>query len=51
MIKGSSPTDGGHLLLDEEERIELIKSSPIAEKYIKQYSGSREYINNIKRYC
>lgn len=51
MIKGSSPTDGGHLLLDEEERIELIKSNPISEKYIKQYSGSREYINNIKRYC
>lgn len=51
MIKGSSPTDGGHLILDEEEKRSLIQSNPISEKYIKQYSGSREYINNIKRYC
>lgn len=51
MIKGSSPTDGGHLILDEEEKLRFINSNPICKKYIKQYTGSREYINNIKRYC
>lgn len=51
MTKGSSPTDGGYLLLDENEMEILIQSNPISEKYIKRYAGSREYINNIKRYC
>lgn len=51
MTKGSSPTDGGYLLLDENEKEKLIQLNPISEKYIKRYAGSKEYINDIKRYC
>lgn len=51
MTKGSSPTDGGHLILDENEKNDLVNESPIYNKYIRKYTGSREYINNINRYC
>ncbi len=51
MSKGSQPTDGGNLILSEEERNNLIAKYPQTEAYIKQYIGSDEYINNRKRYC
>lgn len=51
MEKGNMPYDGGHLLLDEEEKNELVKKEPKAAKYIKRIIGSREFINNINRYC
>ena len=51
MTKGSSPTDGGFFLLNENERTELIKINPQAEYLIKKYVGSFEFINNIPRYC
>jgi len=51
MIKGSSPTDGGHLILENDEKADFLKKEPKAEKYIKPYVGSREFINNISRWC
>jgi len=51
MNKGSQPTDGGHLILSEEEKFELQLKCPNAMKYIKQYMGAEEFINNKKRYC
>ena len=48
---GSIPRDGGNLLLTEEEKTALLKSNPIAEKLIRPYMGSREFIRNIPRYC
>ena len=51
MISGNRPADGGHLILDEEERIELIKKEPDAKKYIKRFMMGYEFINNVPRYC
>ncbi|MCD4772005.1 MAG: hypothetical protein K8R41_01330, partial [Bacteroidales bacterium] len=51
MVKGSSPTDGGHLILDDDEKKEFLKREPKARKFIKPYVGSREFINNIHRWC
>jgi hypothetical protein len=51
MVYGSKPTDGGNLIFNEEERNEFLKSEPKAGPYIRQFIGSQEYINNIKRYC
>ena len=51
MIVGSCPTDGGNLILTVEERAELLKKYPAAEKFIRQYMGSEEFINGKKRYC
>ncbi|MBQ7740597.1 MAG: class I SAM-dependent DNA methyltransferase [Eubacterium sp.] len=51
MIKGSQPTDGGYLLLNEEERNNLIADYPLLDKYIKRYMGAQDLINNNVRYC
>lgn len=51
MTKGSQPTDGGFLVLNDKERAELINNYPQLEQYIKPYIGGREWINNIERYC
>lgn len=51
MVKGSTCADGNHLSLTQEDRDELLRQSPEAKRFIKNYSGSREYINGIKRYC
>ncbi|MBQ9496992.1 MAG: hypothetical protein IJR52_05375 [Selenomonadaceae bacterium] len=51
MRKGSQPTDDGNFLLTSEERAELIKKNPRAEKWIRPCLGSREFIQGIQRYC
>jgi len=51
MIKGSSPTDGGNLILSEIEKNQMIEKYPEVEKFIKRFVGSDEFINNTKRYC
>ena len=51
MIKGSSPVDGGNLLLSEEERDDLIKESTNSKVFIRQFLGAKEFIHNTNRYC
>lgn len=51
MVYGNKPTDNGFLFLTEEEKIKLIKAQPNAEKFIKEFQGAEEFINNKKRYC
>lgn len=51
MIKGSQPTDGGALLMTEEERNDMLKMYPQLQEYIRQYMGADDLINGITRYC
>ncbi|SHF77081.1 Type II restriction/modification system, DNA methylase subunit YeeA [Salegentibacter echinorum] len=51
MIKGSSPGDNGNLLLDQDEKNEIISKYPEAEKFIKKYIGASEFIKGTSRYC
>ncbi|MET3978127.1 hypothetical protein ABIB62_000694 [Mucilaginibacter sp. UYP25] len=51
MFKGSQPTDGGYLILSENEKIEFIKKEPPAESWMKPYIGGEELINGKLRYC
>ncbi|OYW85429.1 SAM-dependent methyltransferase, partial [Candidatus Saccharibacteria bacterium 32-49-10] len=51
LTKGNQPTDGGHLILSDEEKAELIASEPLAEKYVKKLIGAREFIQNTSRWC
>ncbi|WP_028304601.1 type IIL restriction-modification enzyme MmeI [Oceanospirillum maris] len=48
---GNMPMDGGHLLLNQDERDTLISLYPQLEVWIKQLVGAREFLNNIPRYC
>ena len=51
MVYGSKPTDGGHLLIDKEERNVVLSREPNITQYIKRIYGATEYINNKERYC
>ncbi|MFI5201187.1 MAG: DNA methyltransferase [Candidatus Kapaibacterium sp.] len=48
---GSKPSDGGHLILDSNEKAILLKQEPSARRWIKKYVGSDEFINAIPRWC
>ena len=51
MSKGSQPTDGGNLIIKDEEYEEFIEKEPLAKKYIRPYIGAEEFINGKRRYC
>ena len=51
MIKGSSPSDGGNLLLSETEAKEIISKYPKANHLIKKYLGADEFLYDKLRYC
>jgi len=51
MSFGNMPLDGGHLLLSNQEKIELILKEPNAEKWLKRVYGGDEFLNNKKRWC
>lgn len=48
---GSMPNDKGYLLLDQDERNNLINENSNASKYIKEFSGGAEFVRGIKKYC
>ena len=51
MVYGSEPREGGDLILSEEERTELLEESPFAEKWVKRFVGSEDFLNDKIRYC
>ena len=51
MSKGSQPTDGGNLILSQEEKDELVLKEPISEKWIHRFMMGSDYIRNDYRYC
>jgi len=51
MLSGNRPSDGGFLILSEEEKTELLTKEPIAERYIKKFMMGYEFINRVPRYC
>ena len=48
---GSMPRDGGGFIFTDDEKEMLIKSEPLAEKWIRPYIGSYEFINRKSRWC
>ena len=46
--KGNQPTDGGYLIVEDEDYETFVKKEPNAKKYIKKLIGAKEYINNLK---
>ncbi|MBD2442742.1 class I SAM-dependent DNA methyltransferase [Dolichospermum sp. FACHB-1091] len=51
MLKGSQPTDGGNLLMTEEEKVEYVIQEPSGEKFIKLFISADEFLNGKKRWC
>ncbi len=51
MIYGSEPREGGYLLLSEEEKSDLLRETPAAERYIRRFVSAEDYLNDKTRYC
>jgi len=51
LIKGSQPTDGGHLILTEGEKVDLLRREPMAANWVRPYVGGKELINGDARWC
>ena len=51
VVKGSSPVDGGNLLLSDEEKKDLLSKEPSAIKYVRRFYGAKEYLHNQDRWC
>ena len=52
MTKGNQPSDGGNLILSEEERNKLLKDDKSVAICVKRYIGAKDFINNNEvRYC
>lgn len=51
MVFGSMPNDGGHLLLNSEEKDSLLMMEPKAAQFIKRFLGAQEFIQAKERWC
>lgn len=51
LLNGGKPTEGGFLILSEEEKDELLASEPQAEVFIRPYMMGKDFINRKPRYC
>lgn len=51
MVRGSQPSDDGHLILDSEDRQRLIEADDRCEGFIKRYCGASDYIQGRERFC
>ncbi len=51
LIKGSQPTDGGHLILSDAEANALREAEPGAKPWLKRYVGGEELLNGGVRWC
>lgn len=51
MNKGSQPTDGGGLLLTEEDAKNIKRQHPNSKNFIRRFVGSHDFLNGEKRYC
>ena len=47
---GTKPVDGGHYILDRDQRAELLEREPGAAHLIHPFLGGREHINGRKRW-
>ena len=51
MQTGSVPNDGGNLILTPDEVRQLIGIYPSAEKFIRPFYGSDDFIQSARRFC
>lgn len=51
MSFGNMPLDGGHLLLSDDEKNDLVLKEPLSLKWLKRVFGGDEFLNNKVRWC
>ncbi|MDR1145224.1 MAG: hypothetical protein LBK71_03700, partial [Verrucomicrobiales bacterium] len=51
IIYGNKPADGGHLIIEENERAQFIKDNPSAAPYVRPMVSAEEFLHGQRRYC
>lgn len=51
MSSGGKPVEGGFLIFTDKERKEFISKEPLADRFMKRFVGSDDYINGKQRWC
>lgn len=51
MDYGNKPSDGGNLILNREEVLEIVGRYPEAQPFIRKFVGSREFASSSNRFC
>ena len=51
VVYGIKPADNGYLILDDQEKTEMVKKDPDAEKWIRPFITAREYLHGKNRWC
>ncbi|MFL0287885.1 class I SAM-dependent DNA methyltransferase [Mycobacterium sp. SMC-21] len=49
-VRGSQPTDGGHLLVSPDEYDNVVVDA-VAAKYLRRFVGARELVHDLPRWC
>ena len=50
MEMGSKAIDGGHYILDDQQREEFLEKEPQAKEFIRPFVGAREFLNGESRW-
>lgn len=50
LLSGSQPIDDGNYVFDDEQRAQFVKETPEAERFLRPYVGSREFLNGEQRW-
>ncbi len=51
IVKGSSPVDGGNLIIEAEDYSAFVESEPEAKQFVRRFLGAREFLHGLPRYC
>jgi MmeI, DNA-methyltransferase domain/MmeI, target recognition domain/MmeI, N-terminal domain/MmeI, C-terminal domain/MmeI, helicase spacer domain len=51
ILFGNMPNDGGHLILTDREKAELLMREPAAGQFIRPFLGAVEFIHGGNRWC
>ena len=51
IVFGSMPNDGGHLLMNDAEKDQLLALERAAKTWVKPFLGAEEFLNGIPRWC
>lgn len=51
ILYGSKPTDGGHLLMDNNVKEQMVQHNSVITKFIRPFISAREFLHNERRWC
>lgn len=51
IVFGSMPNDGGHLLMGDAEKDDLLAREPRAMEWVRRFMGAEEFLNAGSRWC